>query len=177
MRNSNNQRKYTKSTTHDRHDVIDIASVILEAKTAKNTFLCQYCVEPLVFYAKAQIDNPHAGPSYICTKCGIVTDSSLEKLPKAAKKVTSSIGSPTNVTPFIETIPENAGESLLNQRRDEYAEINQRFEPNEDEQIKAMGGTIIESRIQLTDSTGQNKTYVKRSDDYDNDSTSESIIW
>jgi hypothetical protein len=157
-------RKNKAIAGQDKHDIVDIATDITEAKAANNTFLCEYCVEPLVFYAKAQIDNPHAGPSYICTKCGIVTDSSLEKLPKAAKKVTSSIGSPTNVTPFIETIPENAGEGLLNQRRDEYSEINQRFEPGEEEQMRAQGWEILSSKIELTDSQGHNKTLVRRDD-------------
>jgi hypothetical protein len=162
MRKSKSNKAIAGQDNH--HDVIDLASSITEAKAANNTsFLCKYCIGPLLPYPKNQIDNPHAGPSYICTKCGTVVDSSLEKLPKASKKVVSSIGSPQNVAPFIEMVPENATKGL-NPIEDEYAEVNARFEPNEDEQIRAMGGTIIDSRIALTDSQGHNKTLVRRDD-------------
>jgi hypothetical protein len=161
-----------EAISQDKHDVIDLASSINEAKASanNNTFLCKYCIEPLVFYPQARIDNPHAGPSYICPKCGVVVDSSLEKLPKASKKVTSSIGSPTNNIPFIETIAENAGQ---NTRESEYDKYNP--EPDEEEQLKAMGATLIESRIELTDRQGHNRTYVKRNDD--NDTSNESVYW
>jgi hypothetical protein len=165
MRNSQGKRNNNnKATAQDRHDIVDIATDINEAKAANNKFICKECAseEILLRYREAEIENPHAGPSYICPVCTRIYDSSLEKLPKASRRVTSSIGSPANVTPFIETINENAGEGLLNRRKDEYSEINDRFEPNEDEQIRAMGATIIDSKITLTDRQGTNRTIVKR---------------
>jgi hypothetical protein len=157
MRKSKSNKAIAKQ---DNHDIIDLASSITEAKAANNTFLCKYCIGPLLPYPKNQIDNPHAGPSYICTKCGTVVESSLEKLPKASKKVVvSSIGSPQNVAPFIEMVPENATKGL-NPIEDEYDKYNP--EPNEEEQLKAMGATIIESKIELTDRQGHNRTIVKR---------------
>jgi hypothetical protein len=112
----------------------------------------------LIAYPK---QSPYAGPSYKCPSCDTVYDSSLVKLPRAAKPVRSTIGSERDSqTDFIiETVEENRGLIV----EDEYEKYNP--DPNEDEMIKAQGGTIIDSRIELTDSSGMNRTVVKRSED------------
>jgi hypothetical protein len=148
----------------DKHDVIDIASSITQAQTSYIQYLCPTCKDELIIDGTWKAIHPHGGIGYWCCTCLKTFDSSVEKLPKTSKKVTSSIGSPTNNIPFIETIDENVGKGL-SRRRDEYAEINDRFEPNDDEQIRATGATIIDSRITITDSQGHNKTLVRRDDD------------
>lgn len=47
---------------------------------------------------------------------------------------------------------------------DEYSRYNQMFDGNADELIKASGATIISSSIELTDSSGRNRTIVRRND-------------
>jgi hypothetical protein len=54
-------------------------------------------------------------------------------------------------------VPENRGLSIVEDEYDKYDP-----EPDEEEIIKGMGGTIIDSRIELTDSSGMNKTLVRR---------------
>jgi hypothetical protein len=47
-------------------------------------------------------------------------------------------------------------------RVDEFQEYDP--DPNEEAQIKAMGGKILDSHIELTDSSGMNRTIVRRQD-------------
>lgn len=145
----------------DSHDFINLASSITQAQASDIKYICKDCgpEQILLDYPQAQYYNRFAGKSYICPNCSKIYDSSLEKLPKAAKGIKSSVNADNTTTmPFLETIAENKGI----ERVDEYAEINQRFEPMEDENIRRMGGTIIDSRIGLTDSQGRNRTIVRR---------------
>jgi RNase P subunit RPR2 len=154
-----NKSNKAKVTQNKHHDIIDVATSISQAQTASIRYTCKYCPDAtatLLPYPQARVQHPHAGPSYICPKCGTVYDSSLEKLPRAAKRVTGAIEA-AETPPFIETIDERAG---VQDRQDEYDKYNP--EPNEEEQIKAMGATLIESKIEITDTQGNNRTIVKR---------------
>jgi hypothetical protein len=119
-------------------------------------YLCKECKgkgsEQLLWPHKKT--SPSSGPCYKCSVCGTVYDSSLVKLPKAAKSVSSSVAAKD--TFFFETIPENRG---LVQLEDEYQKYNP--EP-EEERLGAQGATILRSEITLTDSQGHNRTVVKR---------------
>jgi hypothetical protein len=154
----NNKGKRNKATTQDKHDIVDVATDIIQAQASNIKYICKECEgSQLREYPQAQLYNPHAGRSYICPTCNKVYDSSLEKLPKAVKKVRSNVASAEESTPFIEIINENGG---IREEQDEYDKYNP--EPNEEEQLKAEGATIIESKITLTDSQGHNRTIVKR---------------
>jgi len=152
-----------KRKEQSHHDIIDLTSITNSSAT-DNRYICKECQpteQLLIPYPQAQIENPFAGPSYICPSCSTVYDSSLVKLPRAAKPVKSTIGSEIDsMTDFvIETVEENRGLIV----EDEYEKYNP--DPLEDEWIKAQGGTIIDSRIELTDSSGMNRTIVKRASD------------
>jgi uncharacterized Zn finger protein len=123
-----------KEEHDDTHDIIDLTSITNSSAT-DTRYVCKKCREPeqqLLPYPQAQIENPFAGPSYRCPNCNMVYDSSLVKLPRAAKQVKSTIGSERDSqTDFIiETISEDRGLIV----EDEYEKYNP--DPNEDEWIK-----------------------------------------
>lgn len=148
-----------KSESEDMHDILDLTGINL-ASSSDIRYVCKECKpeQILIPFPQAQIANPFAGPSYRCPSCSTVYDSSLLKLPRAAKPVRSTIGSEKDSANdfIVDTIPENSGLVI----EDEYDKYNP--EPFEDEFLKAQGATIIESRIELTDSNGMNRTIVKR---------------
>jgi hypothetical protein len=158
MRNSNNKRNKAIAG-QDKHDVIDVATSITQAKASSVKYVCKECEgsQLLRDYPQAQLYNPHAGRSYICTSCNKIYDSSLGKLPRAAKKVTGAVASTAESTPFIESVNENAG--VLDQQSD-----YDRYDPegDTDERMKLQGWHIIESKLELTDRQGNNRTIVKR---------------
>lgn len=151
-----------KRREQEDNDIMDLSS-IMNSSATDNRYICKECQpqeeQLLVAYPQAQIENPFAGPSYRCPNCGTVYDSSLVKLPRSARKVRSTIGSDRDFASnfVIETVPENRGLSIVEDEYDKYDP-----EPDEEEIIKGMGGTIIDSRIELTDSSGMNKTLVRR---------------
>jgi DNA-directed RNA polymerase subunit M/transcription elongation factor TFIIS len=77
----NNKGKRHKATTQDKHDIVDIATDITQAQATNNRFVCKECEpeQPLFRYPQAQLYNPHAGPSYICSLCNKIYDSSLPR--------------------------------------------------------------------------------------------------
>lgn len=141
-------------------DIIDLTG-ITDSSASDIRYVCKECKpeQILIAYPQAQIENPFAGTSYRCQRCNTVYDSSLVKLARAAKPVRSTIGSERDSqTDFIvDIVPENKGLIV----EDEYEKYNP--EPNEEEWFRAQGFHIIESRIELTDSSGMNRTIVKRS--------------
>lgn len=102
--------------------------------------------------------NPFAGGNgYFCSSCQKVFDSSLVHLHKKPKAVTSTIGDIRNQDLVFESVPEDKGISPIVE--DEY----KKYDPEEsaDEHLIAQGATIVDSRIVLTDSSGQNRIMVK----------------
>lgn len=145
----------------DKHDIIDLTDI--SSAVTENRYICKKCLplkgeQLLVAYPQAQIQNPFAGPSYKCPVCNTVYDSSLVKLPRISRKVRSTIGSEQeSMSDFIiATVPEDKG--LLIQ--DEYERYDP--EPGNDDFMQQQGFHIIDSRIELTDSSGHNRTIVRR---------------
>lgn len=141
-------------------DIVDLTGINLASAT-ENRYICKECKpeQILMPYPQAQRENPFAGPSYRCPICNTVYDSSLVKLARVAKPVRSTIGSERDIQSdfIVDIVPENKGLIV----EDEYEKYNP--EPNEEEWFRAQGFHIIESRIELTDSSGMNRTIVKRS--------------
>jgi hypothetical protein len=143
----------------DINGITDLASISTEVD---KEYICKYCKqELLVEYPEAQVENPFAGLSFICPKCNRVYDSSLEKLPTKPRPIRSSLGQQmisnnNEITPLFETIALSF--DLAN---DEYGALDP--EGDTDERMKAEGWHIIDSRIELIDSHGRNRTIVKRS--------------
>lgn len=126
------QRKNPMQPPND--DIIDLATL---AQKPVN-YECEYCEVQLFPYPKAQIDNPYAGPSFICPKCGTITDSSYTGMRAQVQVEPVDVGDST-ADNVIETIPEDRGLSFDAKEYDP--------EPNEEEHIKAMGGKIIDKKI------------------------------
>jgi hypothetical protein len=81
---------------------------------------------------------------------------------KVAKGISSSLSKENN-TPFFATIDEDVTGGLLVSREDEYNKYDP--EPNADQFLINSGATILHSEITITDSSGRNRTIVRRSDD------------
>lgn len=114
-------------------EVIDLAA--LTQKEVK--YECQYCEVQLFPYPQAQLTNPYAGLSFICPKCGTVTDSSYTGMRAQVQVEPVDVGD--NSRDALETIPEEAGIIITNKDYDP--------EPQEDEWIKSLGGKIIDKKI------------------------------
>jgi RNase P subunit RPR2 len=143
--------------------VIDLATPLSNALAADKRYICPACKDVLVDYPQAQLYNPHAGPSYRCPNCNKIYDSSLEKLPKTSKKVHSSLGreqSGDSGFIMVETVPENAGQQNIQDEYDKYDP-----EGDSDYRMEMQGWHITESKIELTDRQGNNRTIVKRDKD------------
>lgn len=142
-----------------KEEFIDLSRTITAANKAKVTYLCQDCGSDLILDASYKTRNPFAGGSgYFCTSCLKTYDDSLVRLPKKPKAVTSSIGDPNLRNPFIiGTVPENKG---FPEEFDEYS----KYDPEKmaDQQIINSGATILHSEIEITDSSGFNRTLVRR---------------
>ena len=145
----------------DENNITDLASIAF-ASTENKEYICKDCKsELLVEYPEAQIENPFAGPSFICPKCNRVYDSSLEKLQSKPRPIKSTLGQQIDLNnngPLFDVIPERSSFDLS---RDEYEALDP--EGDTDEMMKAEGWHITDSRIELTDSHGMNRTIVKRS--------------
>lgn len=77
--------------------------------------------------------------------------------PTDSKTLKASV---SNNQPILAFIPEDKG---IRQTEDEYEKYNQMWDGQADEQIINSGATILRSEITLTDSSGRNKTLVRRS--------------
>jgi hypothetical protein len=90
-------RRKEKDNHH--HDIIDLTGITnSSATTTEAKYVCKECLptqgeQLLMPYPK---QSPYAGPSYKCPSCDTVYDSSLMKLPRAAKPVRPTIGSERN---------------------------------------------------------------------------------
>jgi len=144
----------------NKHEVVDLATPFNVAAAAEKKYVCENCHDVLVDYPQAKCYNPHAGPSYRCPTCNRIYDSSLQKLPKASKKVQSSLGrQQSGDTGFIMSVPEDANKGL-GPMEDDYDKYDP--EGDYDERMRMQGWHIVESRIELTDSQGRNRTLVRR---------------
>src|SRR5918996_3039252 len=77
----------------DENNITDLASIAVASTEDNKEYICKDCKsELLVEYPEAQIENPFAGPSYICPKCNRVYDSSLEKLQSKPRPIKSTLG-------------------------------------------------------------------------------------
>jgi hypothetical protein len=109
----------------------------------------------------AKFYNPHAGPSYRCPTCDKVYDSSIHKLPTVINKSKPTMTLPSaNNEPTIMFLDEHAG---IERPEDEYDEYDP--EPGYDKGLKMDGWHIIESKLELRDRQGNNRTLFKRDTD------------
>ncbi len=125
------------------HTPVDLAGLLEDSRIAQRNYECPLCNDvALLPYPKLRLENPYAGDGYICPKCGTITDSSYTGM-----RIQVRTGEPVDVgmssDSYIETIDEQKAFSFSanNTVKDP--------EPDEDERIKAQGGTIINKRITL----------------------------
>lgn len=157
-----------KKFTDDKGDkVIDLLSLQKEAQDESKTYICSVCGNDLVHDRTYRLRNPYGGEGYFCSninKCpsfAKIIDISLVKpkvRPRPVKGAVSNIKD-ANQEVMIDFISEDKG---LTFEKDDYDKYNELLEPNEDETLKAQGFHITSSEIQLTDSSGNNRTVVKR---------------
>lgn len=58
--------------------ITDLASIAVNGIKDRDLCICKDCSSELLDYPEAQIENPFAGPSYLCPSCNKVYDSSIE---------------------------------------------------------------------------------------------------
>ena len=122
------------------------------------TYVCKDCNTDLILDAEYQIKNPFSrGRGYFCGFCQKTYDDSLVRLVKKPKAVTSIIHDKNDLV--FQPIPEDKG---LEPIEDEYKKYDP--EPFADQYLINSGATIIDSRIELTDSSGRNRILVRRDD-------------
>jgi hypothetical protein len=100
------------------------------------TFECEFCSVALMPYPQLKLSNPYAGDGYICPRCGIVTDSSYKGMRAQVRVEPVDVGMDSDI---LDVIPEDKGKAWHHEIYDP--------EPNEEEQIKAMGGKIIDKTV------------------------------
>ena len=156
-----------KKFTDDNNDnVIDLASTQKEAQDESKVYVCSECGKDLVHDTTYRLRNPFGGEGYYCSnvnKCslfGKVLDISIEKLEVKPRKIQGAISNLKDASQesIIETIAEDKG--LQQPIEDEY----EKYDPEGDTDLRMEreGFHIISSEIQLTDSSGMNRTIVKR---------------
>jgi hypothetical protein len=129
QRPSNNNAK-----SNNTDNLIDLAGV----QQTDRIFECEFCSVALLPYPALRIQNPYAGDGYICPQCGTITDSSYTPMRAQVRIEPVDVGDSSNV---LETVPEDKGRAF-DDRPQPYDP-----EPQEDEQIKAMGGKILNRRV------------------------------
>lgn len=139
--------------------VINLAGAISKADKSKTIYQCLDCGSDLIKDLTFRLKNPHAGGTgYFCGPCNKTFDDALVRLRKKPKAVISSVGDPNLRNIFmIGTIPENKG---LIDEFDEYEKYDP--EGSADQKLVISGATIINSEITLSDSSGSNRTLVRR---------------
>ena len=116
------------------------------------------CNNDLILDSSFRLKNPLAGgKGYWCGSCAKVFNISLVHLHKKPKAVTSTIGGTRNQDFIFQYVPEDKG--INDQGYDEYTKYDP--EPNADQFPINLGATIIDSRIEITDSEGSHRTLVK----------------
>jgi hypothetical protein len=100
----------------------------------------------------------------------VVFDSSIERLPKLhnkqVKATLDAAAAPSAQTPIIETIQENAGGGMSMGIQDSNNDDYDRYdpEPGDDYAKRMEGWELIHSKIELTDTSGHNRTAVIKRD-------------
>jgi hypothetical protein len=154
--NENNTKGTINPDKHD--DIIDLTTV----DNTPKRYLCPQCKELLQDWPAAKFYNPHAGPSYRCPTCDKIYDSSLQKLPTLVKKSKPTMANTANANePIVMFLNDNAS---IEKRDEEYDRHDP--EPGYDEGLKQDGWHIIESRLELRDRLGNNRTLFKRDTDH-----------
>jgi hypothetical protein len=98
----------TKGTIKD--DVIDLVTPIDKVRSAEKKYLCPECKDLLQDWPAAKFYNPHSGPSYRCSTCDKIYDSSIHKLPTVINKSKPTMTLPSaNNEPMIMFLDEHAG--------------------------------------------------------------------
>lgn len=149
--------------------VIDLASTLKQSQMEHKIFVCSECNQPLVHDATYRRQHPHSGDTYYCPnikgQCSQALkpiDSSLVKLKVQPKQTEGAIPGHNNNNQqpefIIDFIPEPPAKGL-GLEQDPYDKYDP--EPGEDERLKMEGWHIINSHIELTDSTDRNRTIVK----------------
>lgn len=156
-----------KEFTDDNNDnkVIDLISLQKEAQDESKVYVCSECGKDLIHDKSYRLRNPYGGDVYLCSnvnKCsmfGKVLDISFEKIKVKPRPIKGAISNPrdANQEVMIDFLSEDKGIGI---ERDTYEKYDP--EPGEDERMKMQGFHIISSEIQLTDSSGNNRTIVKR---------------
>lgn len=161
------QRMKHRRTEEDSHnnDIVDLASTQKEAQDESKVYICSECDKDLVHDTTYRLRNPFGGEGYYCSninKCslfGKVIDISLQKLKVKPRPVQGAISNLRDASQesIIETIAEDKG---LEPIEDEY----EKYDPEGDTDLRMEreGFHIISSEIQLTDSSGMNRTIVRR---------------
>jgi hypothetical protein len=162
------EKQMRKRLTDDNSTkVIDLASTLKEAQDESKTYICSECGNDLVYDKTYRLRNPFAGEGFFCSninKCsmfGKIQDISLVKLKVKPRPVKGAISNLKDASQevMISFVDENKGGLSI---ENEYEKISQRFEPSEDERLRLSGAKITRSEIILTDSSGMNRTLVKR---------------
>ena len=161
--NKPDKQKPTKGRTME-EGFIDLASTMQGAKHANAVFQCPHCNNvDLIKDASFQVKNPFTrGTGYFCSECGQTFDDSLVNLRKKPKAVNSIIAVNGNNYPnavFFSYVQEDKGVIDVDQY-DEYAKYDP--EENADQFLINSGATILDSRIEITDSSGRNRIIVRR---------------
>lgn len=82
------------------------------------------------------------------------------------KTLKATIGGSNNDRPTVHIIQENKGGlPYLAESEDEYEKYSKMFDGDADDFLLAQGATIISSTLELTDSSGRNRTIVRRNED------------
>lgn len=145
--------------------VIDLLSIEKEAQDESKVYICSECGHDLVYDKTYRFRNPFGGEGYFCSninKCtsfSKIQDISFVKLKVKPRSVVGAISNLRDASQetLIETIAEDKGLML---DEDDYEKYDP--EGDADERMKMEGFHIIESRIELVDSSGMNRTIVKR---------------
>jgi hypothetical protein len=146
----------TKGTVKD--DIVDLTTVNKQEKK----YLCPTCKDLLQDWPAAKFYNPHSGPSYRCGTCDKIYDSSIHKLPTVINKSKPTMANNSTANePIVMFLDEHAG---IEKRDEEYDRYDP--EPGYDEGMKMEGWHIIESKLELRDRLGNNRTLFKRDTDH-----------
>lgn len=122
------------------HEYIDLSSIL----TSNDEYVCEQCGIRLLLYPQAHAITPLSrGPSYICPKCHMITDSSLTSMQHEDKIKPFDVA-----VPAFAIVPEKKGtEILFESARCGNNDHDHDPESQEEEILKAKGATIISKRI------------------------------
>jgi hypothetical protein len=158
-RTDENNRKGTINFSKDKHDdIVDLTNV---DNTSKK-YLCPVCKELLQEWPALKWSKPYSGPGYRCSVCDKVYDSSLTKLPTVINKSKPTMTSTSNNEPIIMFLNENA--PGVERPDDDYDKNDP--EPGDDQNKRMEGWHIVDSKIELKDRQGNNRTLFKKDMDH-----------